>query len=232
MQIILTILALWQPVHDRETEALARFVVRVQPKAVLYARPLANRIFAEAKAAKLDPTVLAAIVWMESWYDRRARGSDHERGLWQIYPPASRLKARWAELRQQKAVPKRWDRPWSRMPMRTRQAVARDLRLGTALAVDLIVVFVRHCRANHRDHRRPTDAYAHYNSGFAWPRLGYSYQLWRRTRIIRRAIGRPAVTDAEQAWMGRVVHTASKRDGREKGVSQAQGPRAKHGTHR
>jgi hypothetical protein len=204
VKLLLLLLALIQPVHSAESERLAAHIVTIQPRAVLYARPLANAIHREAARHHLDPTVLAAIVWMESWYDRRAKGSDLERGLWQIYPRASYLGLYWEVYRRSNRIPSRWNRPWYKLSVATRQDITRDVEIGTVLAVELMSVFVRHCRRKHRDHRRPTDPYAHYNSGFRWPRPGYSYKLWRRTQIVRRAVGRPAVTDVERRWMERM----------------------------
>jgi hypothetical protein len=205
MQLLLFFLAFFQPVTNLETERLARFVVRVQPKAVFYARPLANNIFEQSGKHNLDPTVLAAVVWMESWFDHDARGSDYERGLWQIYPRASALGLFWEVARRGRAIPPRWNRPWFKLTIRERQAVSRDVELGTVLAVELLAVFIKHCRVKHDDHRRPTDSYAHYNSGFRWPRPGYSYKLWKRTKIIRKFLGRPVITNQEKVWLERMV---------------------------
>ncbi len=204
MSVLLLLLALIQPVTSPDAERLAAAIVRVQPRAVLYARPLAQTIIRESDRHRLDPTIVAAVVWMESWYDRRARGSDWERGLWQIYPRASHLGLYWEVLRRERRVHPLWNRPWYALSMRLRQDVTRDMELGAALATELIAVFVRHCRRRHRDHRRPTDAYAHYNSGFRWPRPGYSHQLWKRTRWIRRAMGREEITEGEKRWIHRV----------------------------
>lgn len=203
MKLILLVLALVQPVHSAESERLAAHIVTVQPGAVMYARPLANAIYRESAATGLDPTVVAAVVWMESWYDRNARGSDHERGLYQLYPLASHLGLHWEYLRRSRHVPRHLDRPWFALSVRLRQEITRDIDLGAALAVALMRIFVGHCRRKHRDHRRPTDSYAHYNSGFRWPRPGYSHLLWQRTQRIRRAVGGVAVTDAERAWLSR-----------------------------
>lgn len=195
-----------QPLDTVEQEKMAAFMVKVNYKSMFYARPLVKAIYREANRKNLDPTVLAAIVWNESWFDKAAKGSSHERGLWQIWPWASpALDIGWAELRSMKMIDGFPNKPWKALPLRTRHEASLDIDIGTYLAVTLIAALRSYCLRKRHDRRRPTDSYAHYNVGYRYPRPGYAHQLWKRTKIIRRAIGRPAVTVGEDAWMNRVV---------------------------
>jgi hypothetical protein len=148
-------------------------MVRTNPACVFDAQRLSCSIYRAAKRERLDPSALAAVVWMESWYDPRARGSSGEYGYWQLWPGARRAIG------------------WGHLSWRGAQRASMDVERATRAAAKLIGIFVRWCRARHRDHRRPTDPYAHYNTGYRWPRPGYSYKLWKRTNRIRAELGKP-----------------------------------------
>lgn len=168
-----------------EPEELSLFMVRVNYRVVWDARTLSCAIYREARKQALDPAALAAVVWNESWFDPAADGTSGERGYWQLWP-GGRKACGWGGL------------SWSGAQRRS-----QDVEAATVAAAKLIAVFVGWCRRHHRDHRRPTDPYAHYNSGFRWPRPGYSIKLWTRTQTIRLAVGNGRVTGQELAWLSR-----------------------------
>lgn len=187
---------------------MAAFMVKVNPDSAFVVRPLVRAIYREAEAKDLDPTVLAAMAWAESWYNPKVKGTSWEAGIFQVWPWASPgLDNAWFKLVQQKRTKGFRKVPWSRLSLKERWEVIRDIDIGTFLATDLIQIFVQYCITKKHDRKYPTNSYAHYNSGFRYPRPGYAFQLWRRTKLIRRRIGRPDLTPMDHMFFNRMVHT-------------------------
>ena len=206
--LIYVVLFFIQPLDTAEQEKMAKYMVQKNKRAMFTARPLVKAIYREADRKGLDPTVLAAIVWNESWFYVGTKGSSKERGVWQIWPWASpALDIGWAELRKRKLTAGIRDVPWKSLSLKERWEASMDIDIGTHLAVTIISMLRKYCLRKKHDRKRPTDSYAHYNTGYRYPRSMYSYKLWHRTKRIRRAIGRTEVTLAEDAWMNRMVVT-------------------------
>lgn len=186
-QLILFVIQQFHSCGDQPAK-LAAFMIRVNHVVVWDAQQLACTIYREAGKRRLDPAVLAAIVWNESWFDRRSKGSSGEFGYWQIWPGARKDVG--------------WYVSWS-------QAQKRSLKIedSTIAAAKLLARLVHWCGKRHKNHRRPTDAYAHFNTGYRWPRPGYSAKLWKRTQKIRAMLGRVTVTGEELAWLNRSAYT-------------------------
>jgi len=185
-------------------------MVTTNSKAMFTARPLTRAIYREAEAKGLDPTILAAMVWEESWYQLGVKGSSYESGLWQVWPWASALTVAWEELRKAKRIGDFPDVDWKKIPLRTRWKITSDIEIGTYLATNLIKIFRDYCLKKKHDHRRPTDPYAHYNTGYTHPRSGYMLNLWKRTRLIRVRIGRPEFTESDYKFYNRMVPSSVK----------------------
>ena len=200
--LVYVILFFLQPLDSIEQEKMAAHFVKVNKKSIFYARPLVKEIYKQSKRTGIDPTVLAAIAWNESWFDKDATGDSHEKGIWQIWPWVSILGSSWAAIRRSGLI---GNVPWSRFILRDRQDLISDLEVGTWFAADILVVVSSYCVARKHDHRRPTDKNAHYNSGYKYPRPGYSRFLWDRVRVIRKVIGRSGITSKENAWLNRTV---------------------------
>jgi hypothetical protein len=204
--LLYVVLIFVQPLDSIEQEKMAAHLIKVNKKSFLYARPLVKEIYKQSKRTGIDPTVFAAIAWNESWFDKDATGDSHEKGIWQIWPWVGFLPQAWAFLRR-KGVVVNGVRSvsWGRLSLKDRQYLIADLEVGTWFAADILSNVSSYCVLKKHDHRRPTDKYAHYNSGYKYPRPGYSRALWNRVRIMRAVIGRPRVTAKENAWLNRTV---------------------------
>jgi len=197
-----------QPLDSAEQERLSAFMVKVNPDSAFIVRPLVKAIYREAEAKGLDPTVLAAMAWAESWYNPTVKGKSYEAGVWQVWPWASpSLDFAWYELVKQKRIKRFPSVPWSRLSLKDRWKASTDIEIGTYLATNLIKTFRDYCIRKKHDRKRPTDSYAHYNTGFRRPRAGYAFQLWQRTKLIRRRIGRPEFTQNDHMFYGRMSYT-------------------------
>ena len=205
--LLFVILYFVQPLDTVEQEKMAAYMVQINPKAVLIVRPLVKAIYQESAANSLDPTVLAAIAWNETWFYIETKGKDRERGVWQIWPWASpALDIAWEQLRIQKRIKSLPDMSWKRLRLEDRWKASIDIEIGTYLAASVIAKFRGWCLRKEHNRKRPTDTYAHYNTGYKRPRSGYSWLLWKRTRLFRKAIGRPEITEMERAFRSRIVY--------------------------
>lgn len=162
---------------------LEQFITRINPAAAPHARILARSILAESRRRRIDPHMMAAIAWTESYYQLRAPGAEGERGPWQILPTLSVLNRAWAELRDDfRGLP---DYPpvWSAMSVAQRSQALRDPSIGTYLAAYLMA-WIRRVWC-----RYPTTAtcYGRYNRP-ARPRWGYVRRIARRSAHVRRAV--------------------------------------------
>lgn len=193
-----------QPLETLEQEKMAMFMVKKNKVSLLYARPLVRAIYREAERKDLDPTVLAAMVWSESWFDTETEGTSGERGVWQIWPWASpAIDIGWDQLRKMELIGDFPDKPWKKIPLKIRRVILKNIDIGSYLAVTLVSMLRTHCIRKEHIRRHPTDTYAHFNSGYRAPKRNYANTLWRYTKVVRRVIGRPEVTSAEIAWMKR-----------------------------
>lgn len=200
MNLLLTIVLLATAPGNTPTptkaERLAAFILEKQPRAKLYARPLAERILVEAKRRHIDAAAFAAIGWNESWWWWKTSGTSYEYGVWQLWPAGSATAKAWDRLRRDGELKQGWpEKRWKRLSHAQRRQALHHIYVSTAMAALVVRRFVRWCRHRHRvkrwrplgsrGHKRWTDRYAHYNSGLRWPRLGYHFKLRKRTRRIR-----------------------------------------------
>lgn len=161
-----------------------------------YAALLARRIVIEARRYDIPVVMFATIAWVESWYWRWCEGTSHEYGIWQIWPYSSTLKKGWDVLRKQKRIGNHPDKPWKKISYADRRKVMGDITVSTALAAYIFHQMLSWCRRKHRYnpknpgavHLREIDRAGHYNSGYAWPKPAYYYQLRRYSRILRAAL--------------------------------------------
>jgi hypothetical protein len=176
-----------------QAELLAAKIARVNPRARPYAHRLASAIVLEAGRHELDPAILAAIAWTESYFQRRPSGRDGEIGLWQLLPGRS-LARRWAHLQHTRPTLMAGHRlPWYRMARRERRRAAEGIEVGTALLALAVVEARRLCRRWGHKHPHDSDTYAHYNTGGPWLRPGYRRVLRYRAESIRRAMRRVGI---------------------------------------
>lgn len=188
-------------------QRLAEYITKRQPKAEPYAQRLARAIVREARRVRLEPAALAAVAWVESRFDRRARGSAHEYGLWQLIRSDYRMAASWARLRP-KGV------PWRRLSRAAVIGALRDVDVSAYLAADELAGVRAWCRrAGHRisarwiaprwvlgidgvhrmhggrrAHAQEIDRLAHHQSGPRWPLRGYTRALRAEYRRIQQVI--------------------------------------------
>ena len=165
-----------------------------------YARRLAERIVVEARRNRIPVAVFAAIAWNESWYWWKTKGTSHEFGVWQIWPYGSAVSQEWDVLRKAGRIGTFPNKRWKSLGYKLRRQVLQDVTVSTALAARILRRLVRWCKAKHkvhkekllgsRRHHRWMDRYAHYNSGTAWPKPVYFYQLRRHTRTLQRVLHR------------------------------------------
>lgn len=171
------------PAPTREGR-LRDYISRINPAAHSYADELAGAILTESKRWGLSPHMMTAIVWSESYFQRRAPGSSGERGPWQIIPRLSYLPRAYDALRAAMGgLPGYPVDGWATLPRKWRETVLRDITLSTYLAAYLMAYHKRRCRY-------PTTArcYARYNSGNARVRRGYVHTLARRAYHVRRNV--------------------------------------------
>ena len=173
------------PAPTSQAAKLARYIVRVNPKARPTASKLARAILREAKRFRLDPALLAAIAHNESWFDVRARGRSFEYGAFQLWWRASYLGPAWAQLRTTLgSLPGYPDVGWSKLGRKLQIRACRDPDLSAFLAGHLLAYHMRRCRS--RDRYRCAAAY---NSGnWRKVRRGYRAKLRYRALRIRRAM--------------------------------------------
>jgi hypothetical protein len=163
---------------------LRDYISRINPAAHSYAGELAGAILHESRRWDLDPHLMTAIVWTESYFQRRAPGSSGERGAWQIMPGLSYLPRAYDALRAAMGgLPGYPPDGWETLSREWRETVLRDLTLSTYLAAYLMAYHRRRCSY-------PTTAtcYARYNSGGARVRWGYVRRLARRAAHVRRRV--------------------------------------------
>ena len=181
------------------TDNLAAYITKAQPKAKTYALPLARAIIAEGAAHGIRPEVLAAIAWLESNF-RRGVGSVPEgsTGLYQLRYRDAAIPRAWEALRKAGRVPGYPKASWWRIGRTAQTRALRDPAISTYLVAVELVNALRVCRRlGHRigrggrpwhRHRDRFAALGHYQSGIGWPSLGYTWQLRRRSAVIRAAI--------------------------------------------
>lgn len=180
---------------------LHAFILTKQRRAKSYAMRLAERIVLEARRNRIPVTVFASIAWNESWYWRKVRGTSHEYGIWQIWPYSKAIRLAWDTLRKQNRIGTFPNKSWKSLGRKGRKQVLGSIDVSTALAALLVRGLVSWCKRKHRvkrhrmlgsrGHKYWIDRYAHYNSGRAWPKPVYYYQLRRHTRILQRVLATP-----------------------------------------
>lgn len=168
-------------------QLLAEKIERVNPRARPYSDQLARSILGESRRHGLDPAVVTAIAWTESFFQRRPRGGAGEIGLWQLLPGRS-LARRWELLRATRPRLMVGTQGWYRMSRRARRSAAERVEIGTALVALALVQARKLCRRWGHRHRAGSDSYAHYNTGGPWLRPGYRRVLKYRAEAIRRAL--------------------------------------------
>jgi hypothetical protein len=180
---------------------LTAYILKKQKRAKPYAHRLAERIVIEARRNRIPVAVFVSIAQTESWFWWKVRGTSHEFGVWQIWPYSKAVAQEWAKLRKAGRIGTLPDKPWRKLGYKDRQRVLQDIDAGTALAAQILRRLVRWCTARHkihrerllgsRRHRTWTDRYAHYNSGYKWPKPGYYYQLRRYNATIQAYLSAP-----------------------------------------
>jgi hypothetical protein len=164
---------------------LAAYIVRIHHKADGYAERLAGAILDASRRYRLDPRLLAAICWNESWFQLEVAGSSGERGPWQIMRGVSIISSAWDDLLQAMyGLPDYPDvEDWRDLSRADQTRALEDPVLATYMAAFIM--------AWHRDRcKYPSTArcYARYNSGGPKIRWGYAKALGRRAANVRRAI--------------------------------------------
>lgn len=187
------------------TDRLAAYILKRQPTARAYAARLARSIIVQSKRVGLDPAALAAVMWVESRFDRKAKGSAQEVGLAQLMRSDVRLAASWARLRPHAP-------PWRLLSREAATEALRDIKVSTYLAADELAGVQSWCRrAGHRigrqhgprlwvlgldgvhrlqarKHRHRVDRLGHHQAGGNWPRRRYLRALRHAYRQIKRAL--------------------------------------------
>lgn len=196
--------------RNRDTQIATRLTAHIislhkkplrKAKVAAYAATLAQQIVTEARRNKIPVTTLAAIAWAESWFWRWVKGTSHEYGIWQLWPYSDDIKRAWKTLRAEGRIGTFPDRPWGRLGYQVRKKITGSIVVGTALAALVLKGILQWCQRKHRvysskllgsrRHRYETDRAAHYNSGRAWPKPGYYFQLRKYSRTLRRALYGP-----------------------------------------
>jgi hypothetical protein len=164
---------------------LAAYITRINPKAEDYADRLAGAILDAARRHGVDPHLLAAICWNESYFQLEAPGSSGERGPWQIMRGVGLVSGAWNDLIQAMyGLPDYPDvEDWRDLSRADQTRALRDPVLGTYLAAFLVAWHQDRC-----DKPRTARCYARYNSGGPKVRRGYVWALRRRARHVRKAV--------------------------------------------
>jgi len=184
--MIAVALAASGPIHTPETQLarLTSFVSRVNPEADDYAEHLAGAIIGAARRHHLDPNVLAAICWSESYYQTDVDGASGERGPWQLMRGMDIMAGAWNDVgAAMHGLPDYPDADWGDMPRDDQDRAMRDPVLSTYMAAVLVAWHRARCEY-------PTTAtcYARYNSGGPRVRWGYVRALARRAYLVRRYV--------------------------------------------
>ncbi len=207
MTAALLTLALLASPSPRVTR-LSAYIVSVNPRAKPYAAELARSILVESSRHGVPVSWLAAIAHTESHFTTGSKGTSGEHGIWQVMLHGSQKQAAWGFIRghtgefraagQYRSVEK-----WRALPKPVRVRLLNDIRIGAYIGAMEIAAHIRLCkrlghrvqrgafrRSGHYYHRHAIDRAGHYNSGWRWPRPAYVRNLRRRSRAVKRAMGK------------------------------------------
>ncbi|MCP4573306.1 MAG: transglycosylase SLT domain-containing protein [bacterium] len=163
---------------------LATYIVKINPKAEDYADRLAGAILDASHRYQVDPNLLAAICWNESYFQLEAPGSSGERGPWQIMRMVGLMSGAWNDLVQAMyGLPDFPDADWDGLSREDQTRALRDPVLATYMAAFLMAWHKGRC-----DYPTTARCYARYNSGGPQIRWGYARALGRRAANVRRAV--------------------------------------------
>jgi hypothetical protein len=193
------------------TDRLTALISKRQPRAT-YARELASRILIEGPRHNLRPEWLAGVAWVESDFNRLAKGKHGEHGPFQVMIREHGIADAWDWLRgnpQGFPLAMSWGAiPWGKLGQQ-RVEVLRSVREGTYIAAAMIAAHVALCqRMGHRigrprcyatpggmrcirRHPHSVDRVGHWNSGGRWPYPGYLRKLRRRSGAVARILRGP-----------------------------------------
>jgi hypothetical protein len=168
-----------------KAKKLAAYILRINKKTKPWAGELARAILREAKRFKLDPALLGAIAFNESWFDIRVRGRSYEYGAWQLWPWAYYLRPAWDRMRTVfRGLPSFPDKDWNQLSRKEQIRASRAPRTATFMAAWLVRMHVnRRCKK-----KQTARCFGYYNSGNRKPRVYYVRKLRRRSKAIRKAL--------------------------------------------
>jgi hypothetical protein len=174
------------PVQSPSTRVarLSTYIVRINPKAADYSERLAGAILGASRRHGLDPHLMAAICWSESYFQLEVDGSSGERGPWQLLRRLDILQGAWNDtVAAFHGLPDYPDAFWAELPVDDRLRALEDPVLSTYMAAVLVAWHRTRC-----DYPTTATCYARYNSGGPRVRWGYVKALSRRAAHVRRAV--------------------------------------------
>lgn len=123
--------------HRTDTGHLAA-LIREQCPRCEYAHDLADAILTESLVRALEPTLMVAIAWTESNFERQLPvGRAGEVGIWQIIP-GDWLGPCYDEIRGLTTS-------WGGLSLRARRSLLRNVRISTYLAACIVAYHLRTC---------------------------------------------------------------------------------------
>lgn len=185
----------------RIVKRITAYILKTQKSAKPYAHRLAERIMIEARLNRIDVATFVAIAWIESRFWWKVHGTSNEYGVWQVWPYGSAVRQEWDRLRKAGQIGTFPDRPWRLLSYPMRQKILQNVNTGTALAARILRQLLAWCKTRHKAypaqaggsmrHLTWIDRYAHYNSGYKWPKQAYLRQLRDRTLKVQAALAGP-----------------------------------------
>jgi len=167
---------------------------------------MSQRMLLEANRHGLPLASFVAVAWVESDFNRFARGKHGEVGAFQAMQREHGIEDSWDWMRNHPkgfALAMKWGAiPWGRLGHK-RVTVLRSVAEGTYIAARAIKAHTELCRRlGHRvgpghcksafinrcpkRHRYEIDRIGHFNSGIRWPYPGYLRKLRRRAKAVAR----------------------------------------------
>lgn len=172
------------PVAPTRTGRLAAYIGTINPNASPYAKRLAGAILGASRRHRINPHMLAAICWSESYFQLQAPGASGELGPYQIIGRFDLVSWAWDDAVQAMyGLPDYPDAWWHQYDRETQAKALRDPVLSTYMAAAIVAWHQARCM-----YPGTARCAARYNSGGPDIRWGYAHRLARRAYHIRRAV--------------------------------------------